>query len=65
MDRPTDPESTHPPIHPFTKTKQEEKEHMDVVHLPFVDSYYNLSVKTAALLRWPQRQVRRLLLWWC
>ena len=30
-----------------------------MVHLPFVDSYYNLSIKTAALLRWPDRQVRR------
>jgi hypothetical protein len=29
-----------------------------VVVLPFLDSYYNLSVKTAALIRWPEKEVR-------
>jgi len=35
-----------------------EEEEEDVVLLPFVDSYYNLSVKTAVMLRWPETDVR-------
>lgn len=47
------------------QNKQEEDAYDDVVRLPFVDSYYNLSVKTAALLRWPEQQVRKCVLRIC
>ncbi len=51
--------SPSPPQHQQQQQEEEEEEEEeDVVELPFVDSYYNLSVKTAHLLRWPVRQVR-------